>query len=1188
MRKDFSKHFSARSPVTSGALFERVIVGLLTGLLILPQLALGAIASWARLSLFLVAVVLFALWILQAARSGSLHIRRDPIWFFLLAFWGLLLLQVLPLPGGAVSLLSGIAQLERLDRITLSGGGHSSISISPYDSRMSMLRIAAFTLIFFVAANTIRRRGEVKLLLLALIAAGTSEVLFGFSGYFSGQRYPFWIAGNNPLLGVMGTFPHKNYFSGFLEMIVPVAIGFIVFLGRERVDGWESVPDRPISQRFFSSIAQPSFFQQIILAISVVVMIAGIAFSLSRAGIFIIFVIFAVFLVLIGFSRLSKKYVLAIVVIGGLATLAGISIGMDKVISGVEDAGSRQSGSWLHRWDMTRSAIGIVRDFPIFGTGLGTTEQVFTRYQSSQHADLKVRYFHNDILQLCCETGVAGWLIFTVGGIWFLARAVLNLRRRRDPFSKWVGTGALLGVGAMLLHSFFEHNLGKVTSNGIVFTELLAVAWICSRGIETRSAEDGKTFIHYDVRLPVLRGALVVGSVAVCVLAFVYVLPLIRAELALNRYLTSIGRPDPNYFLPASGEKEKFAAGPRIALALAPSNHRTQYTAAIQFLTAAEETVRNGAVALLGFEQASRDDKDVDKIIRVLLKNLPPGMAAARMAELSAAMGYLDVAVRLAPAMADYHFLRGITLNEIGGASSEVFKEAETAVYLAPKVPRILFGVGILFLNAGLEKTGAEREVLWSRARTLLRESLEVDPSYDSQVFPVVLKAFGVKGLIEVTPPTIRASEALYLMLVRENRWEEALTLLFEIERLASVRFKNEEVSVLAHDEEVVPGPAVEEDDMARIGKGFDQRTEEVLRRSLIQREALLMGRLGRWQERSAAVARYRRILREDSNRKMQDVSALRRQGRSGEALRLCQVILEQDWSCSAALLEAAELSTLPGVRTDAALWNDTLDHLYRLVLYNEELATDDVRRLRAIIDLQIPRNGQEKIRKEFVAGAAEVLNGRPEEGIRILQQLSKGIPAGEMLWGQWHLLWYYLGRGQEKVGKKDEAISSYLKAADLVPNHIPSLRRLAALRSGSFANLARLEPAVKLDIPFDGRITLLGYSLERSNMDPRVGTASITLFWQFTERMEARFKPMIRIGGFNGNQIFANRNVVMKGMLPYQTDAPKSGEVVTESYSFPSNQLLGTYLKVAFMAPGSTQSLYNDLDNGFIALALK
>jgi O-antigen ligase len=999
----------ARAPFLSRDPWETTIVGALSLLLVLPSLALGAIAQWARLTLFLFAATLFTVWILRSARKGALQVRRDPLWFFLLAFWGVLLFQVLPLPEAIASRWSGVARLEKISAVDLGAADHGTISISPYDSWMSMLRLAAFTLIFIVAANAIRRRGQIRLLVLALIGAGTLQTLYGFSLYYSGQRYPPWISRSGPLSGVMGTFPHKNYFSGFLEMVVPVAIGFLVYLGRERSERREAAAEGTQAGRLVAALSDPSFFQQLMLGAVTVVMIAGIAFSLSRAGVFILFGILAAFLMLVGFSRPSRTHVLGILVVGGLAAFAGASIGMDKVILAVEDASSRRSSSWLHRWDISRHAVEIVRDFPLFGTGLGTSGQTFTRYQSNQHADLRVSYLHNDVLQLLCETGIVGWLIFAVGSGWFIARIARNLRRRRDPFSKWVGTGALIGVVAMLAHSLFEHNLGKVTSNGIVFTELLAIAWVCSRGLRGRGSEEGPAFWRYDLGSPVARAAVVAGGVAVCALSFIIVMPLIQAELALNRSVAG-GRPDPYFFLPTSEEAGRTKAGVRIALDNAPSNHHYHYVAALQSLNDAEEIVRKGAAALLGPEPAAPDESDVDKIVQVLLRNLPPGMAAARMAEISAALRHLDAAVGLAPAMADYHFLKGVTLFEIEGATSDVLQEVEAAVRLAPKVPRILFGAGNLFLSAGAEKSGAERAVMWGRARVLLRESLLVDPGYAALVYPLVDRAFGVKGLIEVTPSSIRAYEGLYRALWKENRWAEALTLVEEIERLSATRKVTSEEVVADRDEETPPRPAGEEDELEIIDKGFDHRSQEDLRRSLLQRKALLLGILGRWQERQSTAALYRQALREESARQLQEVTALRRAARVGDALRRCQAILEQDWSFNAALLEAAELSALPGVTTGEAPWNDTLDQLYRLMLYNEKLAPDELRRVQSILGIQPARNRQEEVRKIFLGGVAGVLGGQPEEGVRALQSLIGKITGGETPWGQGHLLWYYLG----------------------------------------------------------------------------------------------------------------------------------------------------------------------------------
>ncbi|HWR97019.1 MAG TPA: O-antigen ligase family protein [Candidatus Methanoperedens sp.] len=1161
---------------------------MLAGLLVLPHLALGAVAPWARLSVFLSAAVLFTLWTLKVARTGNLVLRRDPVWYVLLAFWALLLLQVLPLPGFVASQLSGVARLERLNHVSLGAGGHDTLSLSPHDTWMSLARLAALTLLFFVTANTVRRRGQVLLLLIALIAAGTLETLYGFSAYYAGQRYPPWSAVTGSLSGVLGTFPHKNYFSGFLEMIVPVAIGLLVYLGRKRSDGGEPGADRAPAQWLRSPGPRQVFFQQVMLASAAVVLISGIAFSLCRAGVFILLATLAVFMVLLGLSRPSRPYILAVLLLGGLAALAGAAIGLDKVILAVEDAGSRESSSWLHRWDIARNALGIVRDFPLFGTGLGTSGQTFTRYQSSQHADLRVSYLHNDVLQLLCETGIVAWAIFVGGMAWFLARIARDLRRRRDPFSTWVGTGALLGVGAMLLHSLFEHNLGKVTSNAVVFTVLLAIAWACSRGMGDRRRLDQSGLLALPLGSPRRRAAFAAGGVAVSLLAFSAVLPLIRAELALNRHLAESGKPDPHFFLPVTGQEGDPAAGPRAAVALAPSSHRYHHAAALQALTAAEETVRKGAIALLGLGESSGDDKDVDQVVLVLLKNLPPGLAAARAAETTAARRHLDAAVRLAPAMADYHFLRGATLFELEGATPEVLREAEAAARLAPRVPRILFGVANLLFGAGLEKSEPERGLLWGKARELLREALLVDPSYATRVYPLVRTAFGLKGLIEVTPPTIRASEVLYQALWQESRWEEALALLGEMERMALEKFGAAGEEVVDPDEEAFPRLSLEDEDTAGIGRSFDRRTEAELRRSLAQRRALLLGMLGRWEERQAAIARHRGMLREDSARRLQGAVALRQQGRTGEALRQCQAILEQDWPFAAALLEAAELATLPDARTDGPPWSEPLDYLYRLVLYGEDLGAAELRRLTAALDGYNARSGPDQARVDFLRGAAHVLGGRPEEGLRTLRQLIGEVRPADTPWGQTHLPWYYMGRGQEELGRVEDAVRSYRTAVDLVPGHLPSLRRLAALRKDGVARLARIEPGVKLNASFGGRLALLGYTLARPASRPPRDEASLTLHWQLTERLEARYRPMVRLGEPSGAPVFGNGNAITKDGLPYPLEAPRSGEVVTETYSFPASLLSGHLLKVALMVPGTAQSLSHDVGGGFLLVALE
>src|SRR5437667_307549 len=76
------------------------------------------------------------------------------------------------------------------------------------------------------------------------------------------------------------------------------------------------------------------------------------------------------------------------------------------------------TGTALHesRLPLWESALGIVKDFPVWGTGYGTYPVVDALYRTNADlADLAVDNLHNDHLELLTEGGLAAsvlsWLV---------------------------------------------------------------------------------------------------------------------------------------------------------------------------------------------------------------------------------------------------------------------------------------------------------------------------------------------------------------------------------------------------------------------------------------------------------------------------------------------------------------------------------------------------------------------------------------------------------------------------------------------------------------------------------------------------------------------------------------------------------------------------------------------------------
>jgi hypothetical protein len=103
------------------------------------------------------------------------------------------------------------------------------------------------------------------------------------------------------------------------------------------------------------------------------------------------------------------------------------------------------------RLDYWKEALGVLYDYPVFGSGLNTYSQVAPHYKITWGG-----YPHNSYLQTAAELGLVG--LFAL--LWMLGSLFKNSFRRinnmPEGFPRSVLIGTLAGYFAYLVHSFFD------------------------------------------------------------------------------------------------------------------------------------------------------------------------------------------------------------------------------------------------------------------------------------------------------------------------------------------------------------------------------------------------------------------------------------------------------------------------------------------------------------------------------------------------------------------------------------------------------------------------------------------------------------------------------------------------------------------------------------------------------------
>jgi O-antigen ligase len=406
----------------------------LCALFVITVLAYGAVEVWSQAVLEVGAGFLFVVWAVIAFRNRSITIIWNPL------CWPLLGLLAI-----------GLGQL--VFRITP----------YPFLTRVELMKLIAYLLIFFLCTQAFRERQDLNSLawLLMFLCFGVS--LFGIVQRFTSDGTIYWFQkltlGGDPF----GPFVNRNHFAGFAELTVPVGLALMIFRGLRR----DTFP---------------------LASLLTIVPVGALILSGSRGGIVGFgFELMVLALMVRARKRSPEAPRLAALALVGFAAIALIGwLGTSQVI---ERFSTLHSGdvSLARRATMVRGAAHVFWAHPLAGCGLGSLVAVYPRFETF-YDGLVVDHVHNDYMELLAEMGLLGALC-GAAFLWILFRdAKKCFAAEQGHFSRAIHAAAITAICGLLLHSLVDFNL-HIPSNTLLFllqAHLATVAPLPSEGGKTR------------------------------------------------------------------------------------------------------------------------------------------------------------------------------------------------------------------------------------------------------------------------------------------------------------------------------------------------------------------------------------------------------------------------------------------------------------------------------------------------------------------------------------------------------------------------------------------------------------------------------------------------------------------------------------------------------------------------------
>ena len=410
-------------------LCERSILFLVLGILVFAPLAFGAVDAWAFLVVQALTIGVMLAWALRLWNDPKPKLLWPPLCWVVLAF-------------------------------AIYAVGRYLTADIEFVARQEMIQVVIYAFLYFAIVNNLYRQEYAQVVSFTLVFLAMGIAAYAVFQFLTHSGHVWNLEAMYPGRA-SGTYISPNNLAGFLEMILPLAVAYLL-------------------------VGRISPLMRIMLGYSALVILAGIVVTFSRGGwAAAALALLALLGILICHRqhRLPAFLLLVLLIVGGaiftnkyLARTATFVERQKSVGMNVNNVGlALRSDLWL-------AAVKMWRENFWWGVGPAHYNYRYSAYRT-ERVQAQPDRAHNDYLNLLADWGTTGGVIALAGmtvfgaGLWQTRRHVRRVEKEfKSGHSNRLAfyVGGLAGLLALAVHSVVDFNL-HVPANALVGVTLLAL-----------------------------------------------------------------------------------------------------------------------------------------------------------------------------------------------------------------------------------------------------------------------------------------------------------------------------------------------------------------------------------------------------------------------------------------------------------------------------------------------------------------------------------------------------------------------------------------------------------------------------------------------------------------------------------------------------------------------------------------